>query len=97
MTHRANGVVRFKLVVVLCALIDGLKGPCATLPDRRKGANTVYDMADIGLAACSMVFMQSPSFLAQQTALERRQGASNCRTLFQMTRGCDRQSHPRDA
>ena len=72
--------------MVLCSLIDCLKGLCATLPDQRKGANTVYDMADIGLAAFATFFMQSPSFLAQQTALARGRGASNCQTLFQMTR-----------
>ena len=54
--------------MVLCSLIDSLKGLCATFPDQRKGENTVYDMADIGLAAFATFFMQSPSFLAQQTA-----------------------------
>ena len=72
--------------MVLCSLIDNLKGLCATLPDHRKGENTVYDMADIGLAAFATFFMQSPSFLAQQTALARGRGTSNCQTLFQMTR-----------
>jgi hypothetical protein len=43
-------------------------------------------MADIGMAAFATFFMQSPSFLAQQTALARGRGTSNCRTLFQMTR-----------
>jgi len=72
--------------MVLESLIDSFKGLCATLPDQRKGENTVYDMADIGLAAFATFFMQSPSFLAQQTALARGRGTSNCQTLFQMTR-----------
>ncbi|HVI73240.1 MAG TPA: ISNCY family transposase, partial [Pyrinomonadaceae bacterium] len=39
-------------------------------------------MADIGLSAFSLFFMQSPSFLAHQRRLEEGQGRSNCQTLF---------------
>ena len=70
--------------MVLESLIAGLKALCATLPDRRRGENTVYEMADIGMAAFATFFMQSPSFLAQQTALARGRGTSNCQTLFSM-------------
>ena len=44
-------------------------------------------MADIGLAAFSVFFMQSPSFLAHQTALAEGagRGRSNAHTLFGMT------------
>jgi hypothetical protein len=62
----------------------GMKALCATFPDRRTGENTIYAMADIGMAAFSTFFMQSPSFLAHQTALERGRGTSNCQTLFAM-------------
>ena len=72
--------------MVLESLITAFKDLCATSPDQRKGENTVYDMADIGMAAFSTFFMQSPSFLAQQTALARGRGTSNCQTLFQMAR-----------
>ena len=72
--------------MVLAPLIDGFKSLCATFSDQRKGENTVYDMADAGMAAFSTFFMQSPSFLAQQTALARGRGTSNCQTLFQMVR-----------
>ena len=41
-------------------------------------------MADIGLSAFSLFFMQSESFLAHRRRLERGQGASNCHTLFGM-------------
>ena len=66
------------------SLIGGLRALCAALPDRRRGENTVYEMADIAMAAFSTFFMQSPSFLAQQTALARGRGTSNCQTLFAM-------------
>jgi len=74
----------FKLSVTLDSLIAGIKALCATLPDRRRGENTVYEMADIGMAVFSTFFMQSPSFPAQQTALQRGRGVSNCQTLFAM-------------
>src|SRR5215471_1345707 len=38
------------------------------------------------MAAFSVFFMQSPSFLALQTALQRGRGTSNCQTLFGMER-----------
>ena len=70
--------------MVLESLIAGLKALCATLPDRRRGENTTYAMADIAMAAFATFFMQSPSFLAQQAALARGRGTSNCQTLFAM-------------
>ena len=72
--------------MALESLIAGFKALCATLPDRRRGENTVYDMTDICMAAFSVFFMQSPSFLALQTALQRGRGTSNCQTLFGMKR-----------
>ncbi|MGH9777348.1 MAG: ISNCY family transposase [Candidatus Acidiferrales bacterium] len=42
-------------------------------------------MADIGLAAFSVFFMQSPSFLAHQRALAAGHGRSNCQTLLGMS------------
>jgi len=55
------------------------------LPDSRSGRNSRYVMADIGLAAFSVFFMQSPSFLAHQRTLAERCGRSNAETLFGMT------------
>ena len=45
-------------------------------------------MADIGMAAFSVFFMQSPSFLAHQRHLAdgHGHGRSNCEALFGMTR-----------
>ena len=41
-------------------------------------------MADIGLSAFSLFFMQSESFLSHQRRLEQGHGTSNCQTLFGM-------------
>ena len=67
---------------VLESLIDGLRARCGSFPDKRTGGNCQYAMADIGLAAFSIFFMQSPSFLAHQRALEGGRGRSNCQGLF---------------
>ncbi len=46
-------------------LIDGVRSACAAFPDGRRGEVT-YSMADIGLSAFSLFFMQSESFLSYQ-------------------------------
>jgi hypothetical protein len=72
--------------VILEPLILALKAHFLTLPDRRRGENSSYTMSDIGLGAFGVFFMQSPSFLAHQAALERGRGTSNCQTLLGMER-----------
>ena len=70
----------------LDSYMTALRARCDALPDKREGRNTQYSMADIGLAAFSVFFMQSPSFLAHQQALEELRGRSNANTLFGMTK-----------
>lgn len=67
-------------------MIRTLRETCARLPDKRTGNNARYTMADIGMAAYSVFFMQSPSFLAHQRHLQEGpgHGRSNCETLFEM-------------
>jgi hypothetical protein len=67
---------------LLSSLLCGLKAACATFPDSRKGRGGNIAITDFGLAAFSMFFMQSSSFLAFQRALEKGQGRSNGQTLF---------------
>src|SRR4051795_3503401 len=69
---------------MLESLLAGVRSACATFPDKRHG-NVTYSMADIGLSALSLFFMQSESFLAHQRALEEGQKTSNCQSLFGMT------------
>jgi hypothetical protein len=68
-------------------LIGELREVCAGLPDQRKGPrhDGDYTMADIGLAAFSIFFMGSPSFLGHQRTLAEGHGRSNCQTLFGMS------------
>ena len=67
---------------VLQSLLSGLKAVCAAFPDPRKGRSGNIAMADFGLSAFAMFFMQSASFLSFQRALEKGRGRSNCQTLF---------------
>jgi len=67
-------------------LLASLRHSCGTFPDKRHGTNVSYGLADIGMAAFSAFFMQSPSFLAHQRHLEEGHGRSNCETLFGMTK-----------
>src|ERR1700733_11608236 len=72
------------------SLLGSLRGCLDRFPDKRRGMNTTYSMADIGMAAFSVFFMQSPSFLAHQRALSEGRGRSNAQTLFGMTQiACD--------
>jgi hypothetical protein len=75
-------------VEILGKLIRKLHDTCACLSDKRKGKNVHYPMADFGMAAFSVFFMQSPSFLAHQRRLAEGPGCgrSNCETLFEMSR-----------
>src|SRR5208282_4167947 len=69
-------------MALLPSLLSGLKAVCAAFPDPRKGRGGNIAMADFGLSAFSMFFMQSGSFLSYQRALEKGQRRSNCQTLF---------------
>ena len=50
--------------------------------DPRSGKNTRYTMADAGLSAFSVFFMQSPSFLDFQRTMQETLGKNNAQTLF---------------
>ncbi len=52
------------------------------MPEHRKGRNVQYEIADAGLAAFSVFFMQSPSFLAYQRHMEEQRAQNNARSLF---------------
>lgn len=63
-------------------LLGSLRGCLDGFPDKRRGINTSYSIGDIGMAAFSVFFMQSPSFLAHQRYFEQGHGRSNCASLF---------------
>lgn len=62
------------------------------LPDRRKGLNRSYPMANFSLSAFAIFFTQSPSFLSFQQTMEKSQGRNNARSLFDIEHiPCDNQ------
>jgi hypothetical protein len=67
---------------VLARLLGSLRRCLEGFPDKRRGTNTTYRIADFGMAAFSAFFMQSPSFLDFQRRLENGHARSNCQTLF---------------
>src|SRR3954454_18203601 len=69
---------------LLETLLQGVRSACAAFPDKRRG-DVTYSMADIGLSAFSLLFMQSESSLAHQRVLEEGRKTSNCQSLFGMT------------
>jgi hypothetical protein len=64
------------------ALLEALRDCLDRFPDKRRGINTTYSMGEVGMAAFSVFFMQSPSFLAHQRHFEQGHGRSNCASLF---------------
>ena len=67
-------------------LVGSVARCAAGFPDKRRGRNAGYPMRDLGMAAFSVFFMQSPSFLAHQLRLEEGHGHSNCTSLFGITK-----------
>jgi hypothetical protein len=67
---------------VLETMFGSLRRCLDGFPDKRRGLNTRYSLGDIGTAAFSVFFMQSPSFLAHQRRFEEGHGRSNCQSLF---------------
>ena len=66
-------------------ILERFRESWLTLTDVRKGNNSQkYTMTDGTLAAFSVFFMQSSSFLAFQRDMEQKKQNSNARTLFKM-------------
>ena len=63
-------------------LLSILDKSFSNLADVRKGRNRHYEMCDAVLAAFSVFFMQSASFLAHQQAMQDRQRRNNAKSLF---------------
>jgi len=63
---------------MLAVLRDSLE----EVPEHRTGQNIRYSLADAGLGAFSVFYMQSPSFLAYQRDMQRKKGQNNAHSLF---------------
>ena len=73
-------------------LVAKLQHQLEQLPDQRTGKNISYSLKEAALAAFSVFFTQSPSFLAHQRAMKKSKGRSNAGSLFQIEKiPCDNQ------
>jgi len=63
-------------------MLDGMRESLEGVPEHRTGQNTRYRIADAGLAAFTVFYMQSPSFLAHQRDMQRNKGQNNAQGLF---------------
>lgn len=54
----------------------------AGFPDTRKGSNTSHTIPDAVMSAFAVFFLQSPSWLSCQRAMQDEKGRSNALTLF---------------
>jgi hypothetical protein len=70
------------MAVTFESLMKPLRDSFKQLPDHRQGKNTTYAIKDAAAGAFSVFFMQSPSFLAHQRDMQRKQGRNNAASLF---------------
>ena len=66
--------------------IDGLRHQFQQVPDPRSGGHTQFSFDDIGMAAFSVFFVQSPSFLDHQRKFHEARNRDACQSLFGMRR-----------
>ena len=63
-------------------VVDAFRATLSSLPDKRTGKNSRYQILDAALSAFSVFFTQTPSFLAHQRKMSDAKGLSNAQTLF---------------
>jgi hypothetical protein len=63
-------------------MVNKLKERIKEFPDRRIRNNISKRLEDAALGAFSLFYMQNPSFLSHQRAMERTKGKNNARSLF---------------
>jgi hypothetical protein len=66
-------------------LIRFLDQELKELPDNRKGNNKKYKVKNALLAAFSVFFTQSPSFLQHQDLMKQKKGQDNAQSLFNLS------------
>lgn len=67
----------------IAELMQFLRSSLHDLPDERKpGNNTKYQVEDAVMAAFSVFFTQSPSFLDHQRLMKSNKGKDNAESLF---------------
>ena len=75
------GMVRGK-ALDFAQVMHSVREVLQQLPDARRGKNLHYRMADAGLSAFSVFFMQCSSFLEYQRRMQQEQGRNNVQSIF---------------
>ena len=63
-------------------MLASLHRSLEAMPEHRTGSNIQYGIADAGLSAFSVFYLQSPSFLARQQQMRQQQGRDNAKSMF---------------
>jgi hypothetical protein len=63
-------------------MLEVVRQSLEDIPEHRTGQNIRYSIAEAGLGAFSVFYMQSPSFLAHQRDMQRKKGQNNAQGLF---------------
>jgi len=63
-------------------MLKGLRQNLESVPEHRSGQNIQYSIAEAGLGAFAVFYMQSPSFLGHQRDMQRKKGQNNAQGLF---------------
>jgi hypothetical protein len=63
-------------------MVRQLRVAIYSFPDKRTGKNIRYSLEDIALSGFSVLFTQSPSFLAFQKSMQKNKGVNNAQSLF---------------
>ena len=66
----------------LLEMLSSVRQSLESVPEHRTGSNIQYQIADAGLAAFSVFYIQSPSFLSFQRQMEEKRAQNNARSLF---------------
>ncbi|HEY4832713.1 MAG TPA: ISNCY family transposase [Waddliaceae bacterium] len=70
------------LDLTFAGMLKSLKQAIVNFKDKRRGKNSQYSMEDAVLSGFSIFYLQCPSFLSYQQAMENDKGNNNARTLF---------------
>jgi hypothetical protein len=67
-------------------MLGSVRQALERVPEHRSGQNIRYTLAEAGMSALAVFYMQSPSFLAHQRDMQRQRGQNNLQSLFGVER-----------
>ena len=80
--HSLKKSQKKKITLTFCKIVTKLTEIIESFPDNRAGTNTRIKIKDAAMAAFSLFFIQSPSFLDFQRTMQLTKGKNNVQSLF---------------